>query len=339
MTNQQPKTLQYTTKFDDHSYRIPLTIQYIIFKIVGLSPWTNFQRTQKKSYVIQHSLSGTLYNLALIIAYCSYFVWSYEDLIPRKDQPDSAFAKTVGNNVHILRIVATALIWIFFMMHQKLMIRILNKLAASSSLLQRCELYNFRDNHAIYWIFLSNFLVTTYLVVLEILVYKPILVPIRLIPALIHSWVLMQYSLLLDIVMKQFESIQSTILKLGDVDSDIKLHTLFVTKVPLRRQITHEITKIRDVHGKLFKITELISNFYGSPILMTIFYFGVSSVCYLYFIILSLFANDKGEITVNYYSFSSWFLIMVYGFIVMTAKVGRAIAQVMYRVIALSIYK
>ncbi|KAG8041575.1 hypothetical protein G9C98_002868, partial [Cotesia typhae] len=303
-----------------------------IFKIVGLSPWTNFQRTQKKSYIIQHSLFGTLYNLALIIAYCSYLGWSYEDLMPRKDQADSAFATTVGDNVHILGIVATTSIWLFFMVRQKLMIRIINKLEISSSMLQRCELYNFRDNHAIYWILLSNFLVTTYLVVLEILVYKPILVPIRLIPALIHSWVLMQYSLLLDIVIKQFESIQSTILKLGDVDSDIKLHTLFVTNVPLRKQITHEITKIRDVHRKMFNITEMISNFYGSPILVTIMYFGVSSVCYLYFIILSLFANNKGEITVNYYSFSSWILIMVYGFVVLTSKVGRAIAQVMYRV-------
>ncbi|XP_074115496.1 uncharacterized protein LOC141538096 isoform X2 [Cotesia typhae] len=247
--------------------------------------------------------------------------------MPRKDQADSAFATTVGDNVHILGIVATTSIWLFFMVRQKLMIRIINKLEISSSMLQRCELYNFRDNHAIYWILLSNFLVTTYLVVLEILVYKPILVPIRLIPALIHSWVLMQYSLLLDIVIKQFESIQSTILKLGDVDSDIKLHTLFVTNVPLRKQITHEITKIRDVHRKMFNITEMISNFYGSPILVTIMYFGVSSVCYLYFIILSLFANNKGEITVNYYSFSSWILIMVYGFVVLTSKVGRAIAQ------------
>ncbi|XP_074115493.1 uncharacterized protein LOC141538095 isoform X2 [Cotesia typhae] len=337
----QPNSFySYKTKKRNNSsstiYRALLIFQLIFFKLFGLAPWStkvskiigkNIPITFQNDLILDSSLFGAAYNILLIIIWIIYNFYSSVVVIYRKKKFDSLLTTTVMMNLIFYSIVSPIFIWIFYPVHQRIIITVINKLMRIDKTLRRYSAYLSTNSNVIFLILLTNFVLYNCFIISLMCYYPVIVVPIRSVPSLISSLILMQYSMILDIFYKRFNNINLIILQLSGVDSNIELQKLFVSKVPLRKPIGSDIDHLNRFHAELCDMCENVSKFYELPVLLTILYFSVSSIFVLYFIFIFLSSPLNRFQIFIYFSDAAWFSIVIFGFIVMTFSVNRVIKE------------
>ncbi|CAD6222042.1 GSCOCT00014052001.2-RA-CDS [Cotesia congregata] len=337
----QPNSFHsYKTKKRNNSsstiYRESLIFQLILFKLFGLAPWSmnvskiigkNIPITLQNYLILDSSLYGAAYNILLIIIWIIYNVYSSLIVVYEKKKFESLITKTVAMNLIIFSMVSPIFMWIFYLVHQRIIITVINKLMHIDKTLHRYSAYLSIKNNAVFLIFLTNFVLYNCYVISLMCAHPMIVVPIRSIPSLISSLILIQYSMILDAFYKQFNNINLIILQLSGVNPNIELQKLFVSKMPLRRPIRGDIDHLNRFHAELCDMCGKVSKFYGLPVLLTILYFSAASILLLYYIFI-FFSNPLTRFQVFLYlGDAAVFSIMIFGFIVMTFSVNRVIKE------------
>lgn len=271
-------------------------IKYIIYKIIGLSPWSlniykasnkNLRINNDKNKIFNISYAGTLYNILLIILINSYNIYSLNAISFM--HADSVLTPTVFNTIQFVSVLSVAVIMTIYIFRQNIMISVMNKLICVEESLNNCTYYEAESYLIIYLIITSNVLLTTTLLALGIKNYSWLNVFFKFLPSIISSWVLIQYTTFLYIINKKFMSVNMSISKLGKLKNCSQLQPIFVTKTGLLTEsVYHEIENIKFVYLELCDVCQNIEDFFGLPAFIAIVKFGEIMTRSLYLVLMSL---------------------------------------------------
>ncbi|XP_044587724.1 putative gustatory receptor 28a [Cotesia glomerata] len=324
--------------------RALIIIQYIFFKTIGLSPWAlNLAQIVKKcrgrnfsnqTITITTSVYGSLYNiiLSLLIIIYNILCFLYEFVY---NENDLHIAIAVRVSLRISGGMAIIVVWISYILRQKLIIQTVRKFVNVDRILAKCCYKTnqpINDNY-VNLVILSHFILSFVGLIVVLKVYPIIIIPVRYVPAVINSWVMTQYSLILNMMINRLKIINTRILKLGNVETSIKSRVILAERPPLTdpKLVAFDLRHISSAHSQLSELSSEVSNFFGIPILLVIIYSGVSGTVYLYFVIFSFFEKYKQENIINYFSVGLWFSYMILSFIFMTTNVTRIKVQVLQK--------
>ncbi|CAD6225929.1 GSCOCT00013843001.3-RA-CDS [Cotesia congregata] len=320
--------------------RALIIIQYIFFKTIGLSPWAlNLAQIVKKRrgrnfsnqpITITKSVYGSLYNIILILFIIIYNILFFLHEFANS-QNELQLTVTVKISLRISGAMTTIVVWISYILRQKLIVQTVKKFANVDRILAKCCYKTnqpINDNY-IKLAVLSHFILSFVGFIVMLKVYPIAVVPFRYVPAIINSWVMTQYSLILNMIINRLKIINTRILKLGNVETSIKPRVVLADRSPLTdpKLVAFDLRHISNAHSQLSELPSEVSNFFGFPILLVIFYSGVSGTVYSYFVIFSFFEKFKQENIINYFSVGLWYSYMILSFILMTTNVTRIKVQ------------
>ncbi|XP_057320423.1 uncharacterized protein LOC130664498 [Microplitis mediator] len=128
--------------------------------------------------------------------------------------------------------------------------------------------------------------------------------------------------MILNRVNKRFKSINFTFSKLGNFRfNTIQPQELFVT----RKFVSNDIDNLKYAFIELCEMSQDISDFYGIPILISIFCFAVRTIFTVYLIMLSLFKIQN--LTIVWQVDGTRMTWIVFLFIVLTSSVTKIMKQ------------
>lgn len=324
--------------------RALIIIQYIIFKTVGLSPWAlNLAQIVKnrggrnfsnQPITITQSVCGSLYNIVLILLIIIYNIVFFLHEVTYNEN-DLQITIAVRVSLRISGSMTIMVIWISYILRQKLIIQTVKKFINIDRILAKCchktnQVIN--DNY-VSLVVLSHFILSFAGLVVVLKVYPIMIVPVRYVPAIINSWAMTQYSLILNMIINRLKIINKKILKLGNVETFIKPRVIIADRSSLTdpKLVAFDLRHISSAHSQLYELSSEVSNFFGFPILLVIIYSGVSGTVYSYFLIFSFFEKYSQENIINYFSVGLWFSYMILSFIFMTTNVTRVKLQVLQK--------
>lgn len=327
----------YYKKYVSVYHRSLFFIQYIFFKIIGLSPWTisdfemykkNRQVNNDQNKVCKFSYFGTFYNVLLIIVIISLTLYSshYNPLTIL--QTDSIMTKETVSTLENLAGLTTLVYLSVYIFRQKLMIGIFNRLKVVDSKLQKCSIYSLENDITLHIIFIVNLFICCFLVVTEFHRYSLLGTIIRSTPTVISAWLLIQYIMLLNMINRRFKIINYTIVKIIEANQNKNQpEAVCVSRTTLfRGSVIYDINNIKYAYIKLYEICQDLGSFFGFSILLALIFIGAESVFVLYFAILEFFETQRlsginlnDSISVLWLSFSIFML---------TTYVNKTIKQV-----------
>ncbi|CAD6208538.1 GSCOCT00010533001.3-RA-CDS [Cotesia congregata] len=325
------------------SKRIFMVLQYIIFKLIGLSPWTidvtelfnnNRRMINYNSDFLKYSIIGVVYNLLLIISLGSFHIYVlfysnevgfYEMFI------DSVLTSRVHLVMLNLDIIITLVIWFNYIVRQKKIIDVVERLIKLDKKLQKYDfiLNDCKKNCRTYLIFFINFVLCLFLLIIQLKkVNWSINALIEFIPIVVMSWSMMQFTLMINLIKKRFEKVNKLLLSLGNlVETEEELLTIddvFSLKEPAPKKIivgsiVHDVDEINDMHSELCDLWSEVLNFYGIPVLLTIYQFCGKCIntSYLVWIISHIYRIYGSAIFSN--------LFIIFGLFVMINTVTKTI--------------
>lgn len=298
----------YYNKYDSVYHRNLTSLQYIIFKIIGLSPWTvKISKTSRKSRRVQKNIcyfsyAGSFYNILLVVLEVSTILYfSFYNILETPPR-DILVTRNTVSNLKCFAIMEIVILILIMTFRQNKVINILNQLKNVDSDLEKCAVFTTESNYVIvHLIFIGNFLIYCCYLAMESYIYHfeniLLLIVILHSPIIVFSSIIVQYTTLLDIIDKRFKSINFMIIKLRGTKSHLnQSQILFVSKKPLRESVHYDVKNIKCAYVKLCEICKDTADFYGLPILMAIVYFGLTSILILYFFMLLL----SKTIQINY---------------------------------------
>ncbi|XP_057318616.1 uncharacterized protein LOC130663423 isoform X2 [Microplitis mediator] len=337
--NKSEKKNLYLFRFD---YLI--FIKYIIYKIIGLSPWSlNIHKVSNKNHRINNdknnifdiSYAGTFYNILLIILINSLNIYSFGSFFPV--QVDTVLTPTIMNIINFVLVLSVTAIMTIYVTRQSIIINVMNKLIRVEENLKNCGYYKAESYLTIYLMIIFNFLLTTGMLATGIYKYSLLGVFIKLLPIIISSWVLIQYSTFLYIINKKFESVNTTISNFGKMKNSSQLQPIFMTKTGLLTEsVYHEIENLKFVYGELCDICQNIEDFYGLPALIAIVKFGETIIRSSYYILVSLDYSVPDKLLAYVISgigivWTSLILMILTTFVVRTIKQSQKTANIINR--------
>lgn len=138
-------------------------------------------------------------------------------------QSDSILTSAGRAKLKFIAILCVEFIQIIYIIRQKLIIGVFNRLESVDGKLKKCASYKIEKNNCYsYLIFMVNFFTLASL--MEMVSYyhnrSYMISFVRVSPDTIGSWVVIQYIMLLKTISKQFKSINKSITKLGSIKSD-----------------------------------------------------------------------------------------------------------------------
>ncbi|XP_057334107.1 uncharacterized protein LOC130673184 isoform X1 [Microplitis mediator] len=292
----------YYNKYDSVYHRNLTSLQRIIFKIIGLSPWTvEISKLSHKSRKVDNvqnnicyfSYAGSFYNILLIILGVLSILYSSFNNMLEIPERDILVTKNTLSNIKFFSVVEVLIVILIYIFRQNKIINILNQLRNVDNDLQKCAVFTSENNYiVVHFIFFGNFLIYCCYLAMDCYIYQfeNILLQIVMLhsPIIIFSWIIVQYTILLDIIDKRFKSINLMIIKLSDTKSHLnQSQILFVSKnLLLRDSVHYDVKNIKCAYVKLCEICGDIADFYGLPILIAITYIGGSSILISYFFML-----------------------------------------------------
>ncbi|XP_057334904.1 uncharacterized protein LOC130673747 isoform X2 [Microplitis mediator] len=305
-------------------------VNLVFFKVVGLVPWKtdvhkifNNKIHNYHIYPFEVSKFGAIYNVVLIIIMFTYM--SIGVILGQLDQDyiDSIIVKTIDKTLKLYGTILMLIVWLIYILQQKKIVDILNKLYQINNSLKSCKKYKFQNNYCIYIISFGNIIMCFSILLLEYLIDSVLTFLLWAAPFIVASSVLVQYALLINIIIQIFKSINATILKLGNINTGNKIKTVFFRKVLLEESIINDIDIINYYNLKLCELCSEISDFYALPTLLIAIYFITSSTYNLHFLIMSLITSSEEFLLAVYLLCSVWFLAIMIDFAVLTTSVTR----------------
>lgn len=311
----------------------------IIFKITGLAPWrVNVSRVfdsyndqnNKQIYLCQVSNYEFLYNVLLIISMSAYLIILYTSSVWELIYIHASTMGIIGKALIILGALVSIIVWFVYILRQQVIVDIINELYRINNNLKGWKYYELKNRYFIYFIFIGNFILCCLILLIGIVTHVFVSITFWSIPCILISWCLMQYTLILVIIHQYITCLNDMILKLGNIDTNIKFEKLFVTKTRLREEIIMDIININYVNKKLCKITNDVANFYAIPILSAIIYFATTTIYELRYLILSVTTKNYGTIprVLMYIDSVSWIIIVLFDLVALTTSVTRTTREV-----------
>lgn len=351
--------------------RISMVLQYIIFKLIGLSPWTiditklfnNRCMINYNSGFLKYSITSVVYNLLLIIAFGSFHIYVFFHLnhIVGLNFMESNFTVIVCEVILNLEIIITLVIWFNYIVRRKKIIDVVERLIKLDKKLQKYDfiLRDLKKNCRTYLIFSVNFVLCLSLLILQLKNEQwSINALIKFIPVVVMSWSMMQFTLMINLIKKRFEKINKLLLSLGSlVEIEEELLTIddvFSLKEPASKKIivgsiVHDFDEINDMHSELCDLWSKALNFYEVPVLLTIYLFcgTCTNISYLVWV-----GYRKKNTRLKRKKMSFWgrvsklifsilrtygsaifsHLLLIFGFFVMTNTVTKIIDEVTYKI-------
>lgn len=308
-----------------------------VFKVLGLSPWrVNMckilgapNQNNNQESLAEVSKYGFLYNILLIIIVPAYLATNQILALAKHGKNNSDLVKTVDVFLQTYGILVIVGIWLNYVMQQKKIVNIVNGLWRINNNLMGCNRYSCKSECRLYIIPLINFFLCCCQSGFHILVFGIHRAPLWITPFIISSWVLIECTLLLNIIFQLFESIDAKILDLGDIN-DINEENFYQTinlKAFLRESDIKDINCINSSIMQLCEIFDQIGDFYAIPTLLIIIYFITSTTFALYVTIVK-FSFNKLEFPMLGLDITTWTLIIVFNVVVFTSNVTRITRKV-----------
>ncbi|XP_044577949.1 putative gustatory receptor 28a [Cotesia glomerata] len=316
----------YYSKYDSVYDKTFVIFQNIIFRIMGLSPWTlNVSKMHCKNrsidvpdYKCQFSLLGCLYNISLIISLICLTV--YMKFIALSGiHTDGLITKRANLILFSFDTAIVCGMLLMYVINNKVMIEILNRLKDVDQKLEKCVAYECQTNRSI---FLINFFVSICYGFI-ILYSSPSLEMFQAqLSASITSWILTQYTLLMEKIVKRFKMINLALSKLDiqkkDTSMSERLSAIYYNS--FQQILIYEIDSIKYAHFELCKICQEINNFYGVIMLFLIIDCSFMSVIVLYVMTFSF--NNDFEFDIIYITDIIWILWITYNFLLFTVFIA-----------------
>lgn len=275
------------TRNNSDFYRSYKFLQRISCKALGLSPWGV---SSKQNNLYNVSYVGTYYNILLIfvlivLGVCEVFSGSLSDDYPGKLMP------LIMVEVLFITILCASLIPLLYIIRQRKLINIYNRLKFVDKLLKKCENHKLKYDYTNDVIFIVNLLTTVWLIIILQLCYAEAhRVFFENIPTVIGGGVMIQYAMLLNAVENRFRSINLIISKFSLIKSNHDYPQIFsVTQKVLKREsVLYNIDNIKAAYVELYEMCHDAADFYGVPILITILCFAERVIYCVYLCVLTI---------------------------------------------------
>ncbi|XP_057318621.1 putative gustatory receptor 28a isoform X1 [Microplitis mediator] len=323
----------YYNKYDSAVHRNFVFIQSIFFKVIGLSPWTlgifEIFRKQSKAnnyqnYKCKFSYLGSIYNIFLIILMVSLILNVIFNESFHQLENDSFLTDSIEAKIHYVSTFATCGVFSTYIIQQKFMINAINRLKSVDEKLIKCAAYKTKSDKIIIVIFIIHFLLFTCEEIVEIYYYPLQSALMRDLPAVINCWILMQYTIIMDVINKRFEMINSAFSKFkrnkgnASTSQSSSLSNLSI----LHELFYYDIDNLKYAHAELCEICQDIGEFFGLPMLVTILHTIETMIATLFFFIV-LSVNVQESDPGTYLSDVIWLMWIIHGFIVLTSYATR----------------
>ncbi|CAD6210977.1 GSCOCT00014011001.2-RA-CDS [Cotesia congregata] len=229
------------------------------------------------------------------------FVYSTTILVLKlldQNHIESAMVKIIDKILLMSGIFTVLIVWLTYVLQQKTIVNILNRLYDVNNSLKKCRKYTLESDSFVYIFGFCNFALCFSIAILEIIVDSKYTFIMWAAPFIVGTSVFAQYTIFLSIIVQFLKNINKTLLKIGNLSSKNKIKVSFISK------ILHEDSLIKDIYNinfdliNLCEISNQIADFYAIPILLLTIYFVPTTTYNLYFMILSFIVNDgKDSIT------------------------------------------
>ncbi|CAG5075237.1 Similar to gustatory receptor 659.1, partial [Cotesia congregata] len=313
------------------SYKI---IQHVSSKIIGLAPWTlkvssifsDRQQIPNRNITYSSSWVGTVYNIILFLGIASFGI--YRMIVNAMSQrfSNSLLSMTIYQLLFVTLINAS-FIPLIYIIRQKSIMKAINNLKIVDFLLSQCADYTLESDYTNDVIYAINMLMNFGLITLDLFNSLVMSVLFESIPSIISSGVMIQYAIQLNKMNRRFSSINSAFSKLGNhnLKSDINYVPSETQVVQSRALILHAIDITKKAYIELCEICEMITDFYGIPILIAIFSFSVRALFTVYISILSILQIQFS--TIRWYLLAIRIIFAIFLFTTLTCSVTTIAKQ------------
>ncbi|XP_044577951.1 gustatory and pheromone receptor 32a-like [Cotesia glomerata] len=324
----------YQSVYGSVHQRNLIYVKYIFFKILGLAPWKlnlvtkpSKNRTAK-TIICKFSYLGLLYNVLLttsVFLMTSYFCHQHNSV---QAQVDSLVTPSTMMNLQYFAVILSSSVFLNYTCRQKDMIGILNEIIKIDKKLQKYAFNSAKNgNIIINLIFLGHLIICSTLICLQYFFLQSFwLAVLRCWPAFLYCWLIVQYTIMLDMMEKRFKFINLNIVKLGEIKVNSEgLEPVSATRISfLRESVLYDVVNIKDNYNKLCDICNDISDFYGLPFLKVMMYHGTSTILILYFMLVAYYESKEFHLLlfIKDVGFVLW---MVFQIIILTTFVNKTI--------------
>lgn len=315
------------------SYKI---IQHISSKIIGLAPWTlkvsstfsDREQIPNRNITYSSSHVGTVYNIILFLGIASFGIYRMIANALSQRFNDSLLVITVYQLLFVTLINAS-FIPLIYVIRQKIMIKAINNLKTVDFLLNQCADYTLESDYTNDVIYAFNMLMNFGLITVDLFNSEVVSVLFESIPSIISSGVIIQYAIQLNKMNRRFSSINSAFSKLEDhnLKSGLNYVPSVTQVVQSRALIIHAIEITKKAYIELCEMCEMITDFYGIPILIAIFSFSVRALFTVYISILSIVQIHLSTM-VQWYLLAIRIIFAIFLFTTLTCSVTTITKQV-----------
>ncbi|CAD6237023.1 GSCOCT00013863001.3-RA-CDS [Cotesia congregata] len=324
----------YQSVYGSVHQRNLIYVKYIFFKILGLAPWkfnlvTKQSKNQTaKTTICKFSYLGLLYNVLLttsVFLMTSYFCHQHNSV---QAQVDSLVTPSTMMNLQYFAVLLSSSVFLNYTCRQKDMIGIFNEIIKIDKSLQKYTFNSAKNGDIIInLIFLGHLITCSTLICLQFFFLQSFwLAVLRCWPAFLYCWVIVQYTIMLDMMEKRFKFINLNIVKLGEIKANPEAsEPLFTTKlVFLRESVLYDVINMKDTYNKLCDICNNISDFYGLSFLKVFMYHGTSTILILYFMLVAYYESKDFHLLlfIKDIVFVLW---MVFQIVILTTYVNKTI--------------
>ncbi|KAG8035216.1 hypothetical protein G9C98_001706 [Cotesia typhae] len=282
-------------------YRCFTLFHNIILKLSGISPWTlNMSQLFGKNCAFDNgslcttSRIGSVYNMLIItiIILVNYYNLFH---IPNSSLFHRTKIRIITMPIGLTGNLLIVLIILLYIIRQKFLVRVLNRIM---SLDNRLNVREHEMKHTVYYILF--FINTVIFMVIHIIMTPQfptkILILFRFLLDMTVAGVILQYSLILNMINKRFRIIQSRILNFEKVKRNILGPEVLVSL----QTAVNNIDNLKSIYYTLFEICQDVENFYGLPILFSIIVIFMRAVIMMYYVISEM-GGLKSGIPIFYY--------------------------------------
>ncbi|XP_057334351.1 uncharacterized protein LOC130673381 [Microplitis mediator] len=209
------------------------------------------------------------------------------------------------------------------MLRQKIIADAANELHNMDKDLKRCRHYTTENDYSIFFVFVVNFVICGGVNSIEIFLRIDMTMVLWAIPSIVCSWVLIQYTLFLNTIIQRFKTINRTLLKFGNIDTENEFNAIFVQKIMIHELVSTDIAYISYANMRLCEICNKVSDFYAFPALIAVTYFMSASTFTVYFLILTFIKSKFEDSFLVNIDCASSLLMSLFGLVTLTTYVTR----------------
>lgn len=311
--------------------RLFVFIQWSFFKLLGLSPWTSdtsgIFRNKNRNNTCRISYAGICYNIIFFLFNITFAPYGlFYELSNKTYQGSNSTIMLV--KMLFIALLCTSLIPFIYIIRQKTMIKVINKLKNVDEILNKCSDYKLKNDCVNTILFAVNlFMTINFIIVYDLVYYPAITIFFGNIPSVLSSGVMIQYAMQLNRIDKRFESINMAICKLGYSKLGGQVQVSSVAQLLSRESILYDIENFKYAYVKLCRICDDMADFYGVPILIAIVCCGFRSVMTLNRIIFKFTQLEAIDIVLPVPV--SRMVCLIFLFTVITSSVSAITKQVL----------